>query len=227
MLIIHDLTINIFETNETVLDKINLSIKPGEIVLLTGPNGSGKSTLAKAILGHPTIKTTGKISIEKIDISKFPTAKRAQTGVFLAHQTPPEIPGVKYVQFLREAYNSQHEAKDRIDVWQTYELIEQNSKPSGLESNLLERDLNSGFSGGERKKSELLQLLTLKPKYAILDEIDSGMDIKSVKITYKLITEMAKTNKTGFLIISHNPNIEKLLKIDKKIEIKDKTVKFK
>jgi Fe-S cluster assembly ATP-binding protein len=191
---------------------INLTIKPGEIHLITGSNGAGKSTLVKGLFKYPGIEVSGKVELDGKDISNYKTEEIAKAGLFISHQTPVEIPGIKYLDFLRLSYNSTREEAERIDLWTFVDIFNDAVKRVGLPKEFIDRELNAGFSGGEKKKSEILQMLILEPKYAFLDEIDSGLDIKSTKNIYDIINETAKIKKTGFIIITHNPKISDYIK---------------
>jgi Fe-S cluster assembly ATP-binding protein len=209
MLKITNLTAEIIEVGKIkrLLNKISLQIQPGEIHVLMGPNGAGKSSLVKAIMGYPELKIGGKISLNDVDISAQTPDIRSKAGLFISHQHPVEIPGVRLLEFLKTAYNEQREPKDRVDVWSFLTIFQNALKETGLPEDFTDRELNAGFSGGEKKKSELLQLIVLKPKYAVLDEIDSGLDVDSLKQVYSAVTKLAKENQTGFLIITHNPEV--------------------
>jgi len=192
-----------------ILRGISLEVKTGKLNVLMGPNGSGKSTLAQAIMGNAKYQVQSKkMEIDGKDISKLAPYERAKLGLFLAFQNPVEVPGVSYFNFLRLAANS----KNGIDEFK--KSIIATAKNLGFGEDLLSRSLNEGFSGGEKRKSEILQALTLRPKIAILDEPDSGLDIDAVKIMAAKISELVKSG-TGVLLITHNPKILKLLKPDR------------
>ena len=193
-----------------ILKGVNLEVKSGQLYVLMGPNGSGKSTLAQAVMGNPKfVVDGGRIAVSGQDITKLAPDKRAKLGLFLAFQNPVEVPGVSYFNFLRLA------AKDgKNGIIEFKNNVVNIARSLGFEENLLSRSLNDGFSGGERRKSEILQALTLKPKYAILDELDSGLDVDAQKIVAAKISELVK-NGTGVLLITHNPRILKFLKPDK------------
>lgn len=210
--------------NKILLENVSFSIRAGEIVLLLGPNGAGKSSLANALMGYPEYKTSGEILIGKDHITNADMSKRAQTGLFLAHQNPPEIPGLKLIDFLSIAYQSTH-PDSMIDIWSLYDELAKWTLELGLSKNFVDRNLNEGFSGGEKRKSEIIQMFLLKPKFAILDEIDSGVDIDSVKQIYKTLNNFVTDYKVGILIISHNPNILKYIKPNKVLLLKDRTIK--
>ena len=178
-----------------LLKGVNLRIKEGEVQALLGPNGSGKTVLVQAIAGNPKYKITGgKIFLEGKDITKFPPEKKAKLGIALAWQTPPNIKGVKLSQLL--------------------ELIEKTKVEIDDGKNLLEREVNVGFSGGEKRISELVQLLALHPKLAIFDEIDSGLDMKKIEKVAKIIKEKFIDQKKSILLITHSGEILNYLKPD-------------
>jgi len=194
---------------DEILKGVSLEIKPGELCVLMGPNGSGKSTLAQTLMGSMKYEVRSmKIELDGRDISKLTPDKRAKLGLFLAFQNPVEVPGVSYFNFLRLAVKN---GESLIDF---KKKIVKTAQSLGFEENLLSRSLNDGFSGGEKRKSEILQALTLAPKYAILDEPDSGLDIDAQKIMAEKISELVKSG-TGILLITHNPRILKFLKPDK------------
>ncbi|MFA6588556.1 MAG: Fe-S cluster assembly ATPase SufC [Patescibacteria group bacterium] len=198
-----------------ILKAINLEIKPGEIHALMGPNGSGKSTLANSIMGHPKAnRIAGKIILDKKDISSLPTEKRAQAGVFMAFQQPVEISGVSIRNFLRLALLAQ-KTQFKLNVFQNE--LDKQAKALKFEPDFLKRSVNEGLSGGEKKRLEILQLLMLKPKYAILDEIDSGLDIDALKTVAQGMLR-AKRMGIGLLVITHYSRILKYL-LPKKIHI--------
>jgi Fe-S cluster assembly ATP-binding protein len=178
-----------------LLKGVNLRIREGEVQALLGPNGSGKTVLVQTIAGNPKYKITGgKIFFEGKDITKFPPEKKAKLGIALAWQTPPNIKGVKLSQLL--------------------ELIEKTKIEIDDGKNLLEREVNVGFSGGEKRISELVQLLALHPKLAIFDEIDSGLDMKKIEKVAKIIKEKFIDQKKSILLITHSGEILNYLKPD-------------
>ena len=215
-----------------ILKGINLAVKGGELQVLMGPNGSGKSTLALALMGSSKFTVhSSQLSIDGKNISKLSPDKRARLGLFLAFQNPVELPGVSYFNFLRlaAASNAAGAASNAVGaasnavgaktggnngILEFKNGVTKTAQSLGFEENMLSRSLNDGFSGGEKRKSEILQLLTLKPKYAILDEPDSGLDVDGQKIVAAKISELVKSG-TGILLITHNPRILKFLKPDK------------
>lgn len=194
-------------SGKAILDKVNISIKPKELHLILGPNGAGKSTLGKAIINWPEFKVSGFISINDEDISHLEMHERARKGIFYAHQSPVEIEGVNFIDFLRNIYNQTKPENSKLDPWSFKDLFDAIVDKLEFPSDFNERSLNAGLSGGEKRKSELLQMLILEPKYAILDEIDSGVDIDSTKLIFEILKEYQVETETGIIIISHNPKI--------------------
>ncbi len=195
-----------------ILKGLNLILESGKINALMGPNGSGKSTLANVLMGNKKYKITkGKIIFNGKDITDLPVDERARLGLFLSFQYPQEISGVSIPNFLRTAYNSTHE---KIKLKDFKKLISDKSKLLNVDETFLNRYLNEGFSGGEKKKSEILQLLTLDPKLAILDETDSGLDIDALRAVSKGVNKFMNKDKT-VLIITHYKRILEQIKPDK------------
>ena len=196
-----------------ILKGIDLEIKPGEIHVIMGPNGSGKSTTANAIFNNPEYtKTKGKIVFCGDDITEMKTDEIARKGIFMSFQLPEEIPGITVTNFLKSA-KSNIEGKP-IKYFEFKKQLEGYIDELKINSKILDRSLNVGFSGGEKKKNEILQMLVLNPKLAILDETDSGLDVDAIKIVSKGI-EMFKNETNGVLIITHNTKILHNLKVDK------------
>jgi len=213
MLEIKNLTCHI--DGKKILNEITLQINRGEIHLLMGPNGSGKSTLARVIMGFPEYKiASGNIRCDNKNILKYELDKRAKAGIFLAYQQPVEVPGVSFRSFLRAAVNSGLTQKNKISLKYFNKNLDKLAIKLDIPNKLLDRDLNNNLSGGEKKKMEILQMAMLKPKYAILDEIDSGLDIDAKKVIYKNIKTIAKQNNTGILLITHYEKILNLISPD-------------
>jgi len=184
-----------------ILKGINLEIKIGEVHALMGPNGSGKSTLANVLMGNPKYKIKkGKIILDGKNITNLAVNERAKLGMFMSFQYPKEVTGVTLTNFLRTAYNSVKEKK--LDVLSFYKLLKEKMIILNIDESFNKRNLNEGFSGGEKKKVEILQMSVLNPKYMILDECDSGLDINSIKIIGEGIDNM-KRKDNGILIITH------------------------
>jgi len=200
--------------DKIILDGINLEIQPGQIHALMGPNGSGKTTLAHTLMGNPKYKVTqGEMLFENKNLNELDVTARAKLGIFLAFQHPYEIEGVSIKELLRSAYNSM--ATKPLDLNSFRQLLEQKAKMLNISPALLERSINIGFSGGEKKLFEILQMAILQPKLAVLDEIDSGLDVDALKIVCSSINKIrAELPETSFLIITHYPRILNYLKPD-------------
>ena len=184
-----------------ILKGINLVIKEGETVALLGPNGHGKSTLLNVIMGHPKYKVTeGSIYLDDIDILSLSTDERAKAGLFLGMQLPSEVPGVINSDFLRASVNVRQEKP--VSTYQFYKLLDSAVKEVKMPFDLATRSLNEGFSGGEKKRNEILQMILLKPKIAMLDEIDSGLDVDAIQVVADVIKKQ-QSEGMGFLVISH------------------------
>ena len=222
---IKNLKTKVAETNDEIIKGLNLTIKPGEVHVIMGPNGSGKSTLAKTLMGHPKYDVTGgKVMYNEKDILKLAPHERAKEGFFLGFQYPEEVPGVTVENFLRISLNAIMEEK--IPLLMFKKLLKQKMKLLDMDPLLGQRYLNDGFSGGEKKRTEILQMAILQPKMCILDEIDSGTDIDALKVIADGINKLI-TKERSFLIITHYQRIlEHIEKIDKvHIMIKGKIVK--
>lgn len=211
---VKDLRVSI--DGKEILSGLNLSVDKGEVHAIMGPNGSGKSTLANAILGHPKYTVnSGDILVKGESILKLPTDQRAKKGLFLGFQYPTEISGVGYSHFLRNAYNLLgKEDKNRevfLTVREFHEYVKKNLDAVGLDQSFLSRYLNEGFSGGEKKRSEVMQMLVLKPNIAILDEPDSGLDIDAVKSVAESINKLIETG-AGVILITHYARILRYMK---------------
>jgi Fe-S cluster assembly ATP-binding protein len=195
-----------------ILKGINLKINKGEIHVIMGPNGSGKSTTANAIFNNPEYKkVSGKIEFEGEDISNLKTDEIARKGVFMSFQLPEEIPGVSVTNFLKYAKNKI--TGKPVKIFEFKDEVKKYMDELNMNSKNMERSLNVGFSGGEKKKNEILQMLVLNPKLAILDETDSGLDVDAIRTVSKGI-EMFKNDENGVLIITHNNKILSSLKVD-------------
>ena len=196
-----------------VLSNVNLQIQSGETHVLLGPNGAGKSTLGNAIMGNPVYTLTGgKIIFDGQDITEEKTDKRAKAGLFLSFQNPLEVPGISLETFISSAI--QQRTGERVKLFQFQKELKANMELLNMDASYAGRDLNVGFSGGERKKSEILQLLMLKPKLAILDETDSGLDVDAVRTVSKGIEEYQKRHGGALLIITHSTRILESLNVD-------------
>ncbi len=188
---------------EEILKGVNLTINGGEFHAVMGPNGTGKSTLASAIMGHPKYEITkGEVKLDGEDVLEMEVDERAQAGLFLAMQYPSEISGVTNSDFLRSSINARREEGDEIPLMKFIKEMDATMDDLEIDKNMAQRYLNEGFSGGEKKRNEILQLMMLKPAIAVLDEIDSGLDIDALKVVANGINKM-RSDEFGCLIITH------------------------
>ena len=197
--------LNVSIEGSKILDDFNLSINKGEVHAIMGPNGSGKSTLANVIAGNEDYEvTSGKIMFKDENLLDLNIEERAQKGVFLAFQYPVEIPGVNITPFLQAAINSKlkNDDKEELDNLSFAKLLRSKAKELGINSDMLKRSINTGFSGGEKKRYEILQMSMLNPEFTIFDETDSGLDVDALRIVTEGINKF-KNNKNSFLIITH------------------------
>ena len=200
-LVIKDLHVSI--EDKEIIKGLNLEIKPGEFHAVMGPNGAGKSTLASAIMGHPKYEVTkGSITLDGADVLEMEVDERAKAGLFMAMQYPSEISGVTNADFLRTAINARRGEGNEIPLMQFIKKLDKTMEFLEMDLNMAQRYLNEGFSGGEKKRNEILQLMMIEPAIAILDEIDSGLDIDALKVVSKGINSMRGENFSA-LIITH------------------------
>jgi Fe-S cluster assembly ATP-binding protein len=188
-----------------ILKNLNLTVKPGEVHAVMGPNGSGKSTLASILAGKPDYEViSGSVTYDGKDLLELAPEERAQQGIFLAFQYPVEIPGVNSTYFLKAALNECRKAKGQqeLDAVEFLQLVKQKMKLLDLDPTLLNRPVNEGFSGGEKKRNEIFQMAVLEPKLAILDETDSGLDIDALKIVAGGVTKLRTPNNSA-IVITH------------------------
>lgn len=212
VLSIQNLHVNV--NNKPILKGLDLEIPTGEVHILMGPNGSGKSTFAHTLLGAEQNEVqNGSIKIDGEEINNLSPEERAQKGFFLAFQYPVSIPGLKISEYLRNLYNLKH--KTPVSVSQFRKILREKLELLDIDRSSLQRYLNDGFSGGETKRFEMLQLLLLEPKIAVLDEIDSGVDIDAQKIVAKCIKYAAEKFNTSFLIVTHYQRLLQLLEPQK------------
>ncbi len=214
MLIIKNLKASI--NNKDILKGLNLNINPGEVHAIMGPNGSGKSTLANILSGKSGYEISGELKYKGENLNDIPVEQRAQKGIFLAFQYPIEIPGVNTNNFLRTSLNSIKKAngEKEIDTVAFLKLVKEKSKELGIEEKILSRQLNVGFSGGEKKKNEILQMKILDPNLIVLDETDSGLDIDALKIVANGVNS-SRNGKKSFLIITHYQRLLDYIKPDR------------
>ena len=213
MLEIKNLQVSI--NNKLILKGLNLSIKPGELHAMMGPNGSGKSTLANVLSGKSGYKISGKLNFEGKNLKEIPIEERAQKGIFLAFQYPLEIPGVNTNNFLKTSLNSIRKARGEkeIDTLSFLKMVKEKASELGIDENFLSRQLNVGFSGGEKKKNEILQMKILDPNFSILDETDSGLDIDALRIVANGVNS-SRNKKKSFLVITHYQRLLNYIKPD-------------
>jgi len=201
--------------NKLILNGLNLNIKSGEIHAIMGPNGSGKSTLANVLSGKKGYKTSGSVLYEDKDLFKLDIEERAQKGLFLAFQYPLEIPGVNTSNFLKTSLNAirKSNGKKQLDALEFLKVVKSKAAALKIDEKILNRQLNVGFSGGEKKKNEILQMSLHEPKMAILDETDSGLDIDALKIVADGVNTL-RDKKRSFLIITHYQRLLNYIKPD-------------
>ncbi len=213
MLVIKNLKASI--NNRDILNGLNLKINPGEVHAIMGPNGSGKSTLANVLSGKNGYKISGELKYQGENLNDIPVEKRAQKGIFLAFQYPLEIPGVNTNNFLKTSLNTIKKAKGEkeIDTIAFLKLVKEKAKELGIDEKILSRQLNVGFSGGEKKKNEILQMKILDPSLIILDETDSGLDIDALKIIADGVNSSRSKDKS-FLVITHYQRLLDYIKPD-------------
>ncbi|CAC8113952.1 TPA: Fe-S cluster assembly ATPase SufC [Staphylococcus aureus] len=210
---IKDLHVSI--EDKEILKGVNLRINTDEIHAIMGPNGTGKSTLSSAIMGHPSYEVTkGEVLLDGVNILELEVDERAKAGLFLAMQYPSEITGVTNADFMRSAINAKREEGQEINLMQFIKKLDKNMDFLDIDKDMAQRYLNEGFSGGEKKRNEILQLMMLEPKFAILDEIDSGLDIDALKVVSKGINQMRGEN-FGALMITHYQRLLNYITPDK------------
>ena len=216
-IIIRDLHVS--TEDREILKGLNLEINEGETIALLGPNGNGKSTLLQTIMGNPRYHVTqGSIFLDNIDLLKQEVDERNRLGIFLAMQNPSEVPGVNNADFLKASLNAHREKPIRLAEF--YRLLDEAYKEVNIPFEFSSRNLNEGFSGGEKKKNEILQMLLLSPKFSMLDEIDSGLDVDAINVVSKVIQKEQAKGK-GFLIVSHYARLYDLIKVDRTLILVD------
>ena len=210
---IKDLHVSI--EDKEILKGVNLTVNTGEIHAIMGPNGTGKSTLSSAIMGHPSYEVTqGEVLLDGVNILELEVDERAKAGLFLAMQYPSEITGVTNADFMRSAINAKREEGQEINLMQFIKKLDKEMDFLDIDQDMAQRYLNEGFSGGEKKRNEILQLMMLEPKFAILDEIDSGLDIDALKVVSKGINQM-RGEDFGALMITHYQRLLNYITPDK------------
>lgn len=204
--------------NKEILQGLSLEINAGEVVVLMGPNGSGKSSLANVVMGNPIYEmTSGEIELDGKSIKDLSVDERARAGLMMAFQYPVSISGVNVREMLLSVIRQRGE---KITALELKRKVEEEAKNLGIDSSLLSRGLNEDFSGGEKKRLEVLQIKILKPKYVILDETDSGLDIDALKMVATQVRRLVETEKLGVLVITHYQRLLKYLKPDRVIVMK-------
>ena len=214
MLSIKNLEVRLKNDDKKIIDGLSLEINDGEVHAIMGPNGTGKSTLSKAIMGHFLFKVAaGDIIFNDVRLNDLSVSRRAKAGIFLAMQDPASVDGVTNSEFLKTAYEEQ--TGNHIDYFKFISEVNKSLEDLKFSKEVIHRHVNKGFSGGEKKKNEILQIKMLKPKFIILDEIDSGLDVDSLKVVAENIILYKKENpNTSILIITHYPRILEMIKPD-------------
>ena len=215
---IKDLKVNI--EDKEILKGVNLVAEKGKVTVLMGRNGSGKSTLANAVMGHPSYNIiSGKLLFNNEEVQDMKPNERAKKGLFLSFQYPQEVAGVPIKNFLRTAYNIIKDNK--LNIIEFRKLLNEKLKLLDMKEDFINRSVNEGFSGGEKKRSEILQLAVLQPKFAILDETDSGLDVEALKIVAEGVNKIRETSNMGILLITHYNRILKYINADKVLIMTD------
>lgn len=209
---IQDLRVSI--SGKEIVKGLDLQIKPGEVHALMGPNGSGKSTLCYALAGDPNFKAKGHVMLDGRDILPLDIDERSRAGLFLAYQNPPTVPGVNVANYLRTIYNAARAPKPSIPISDFEKLVKAEMARLRMDESFLERYLNEGFSGGERKRFEVLQMALLQPKYVLLDELDSGLDVDALRTLAEGVGRLRAERRFGVLVITHYARILQYLKPD-------------
>ena len=211
LLEIQDLHVNAGE--KEILHGINLQVGAGETHVIMGPNGAGKSTLGHAMMGNPSYEITGgKVIFDGKDMTEESATDRAKAGMFLSFQNPIEVPGISLSNFIRNALDQR--TGKRVRLWDFRKSLEKKMQLLGMDKSYADRDLNVGFSGGEKKKAEILQMLMLNPSLAILDETDSGLDVDAVRIVSEGVKEFQAAGEGALIIITHSTRILEALHVD-------------
>lgn len=209
---LHIENLHVSVAGKEILKGVNLDVTEGKTVALLGPNGHGKSTLLFALMGHPNYTVTeGKVLLDDVDVLSLSVDERSKLGLFLAMQYPAEITGVNSADFLKAAMNSHREKP--MSLFQFYSKLQSAYKEMGIPFEMSTRNLNEGFSGGEKKRNEILQLKLLEPRVALLDEIDSGLDVDAIQVVSSAIREEQKKGR-GFLVVSHYARLYDLISPD-------------
>jgi Fe-S cluster assembly ATP-binding protein len=217
LLEVRDLHVEVEDEGTEILKGVDLVLDHGQIHALMGPNGSGKSTLAKIIAGHPGyVATEGEVVYRGENILEMEPDERGRAGVFLAFQYPSEIPGVTISNFLRTALNARREEGDEVDVFEFQADLQEKLELLGMDEDFADRYVNDGFSGGEKKRNEILQMAVLEPALALLDETDSGLDIDALKVVAEGVNTISEQNdELGILLITHYKRVLNYIEPDR------------
>lgn len=208
--------------DKEIIKGVDFSLRRGEILVILGPNGSGKTTIAKALTGFPNLDVSGEVLFKGSDLLSLSPSQRSKDGLFMSFQNPVEIPGVTISNFLRSAINSRRPKDDPIKLKEYIALLNKNMASLSIAKEFAHRELNHGFSGGEKKKAEMLQLLMLNPSLAILDETDSGLDIDALKNVCSGILDLKKTNEDlSLIVITHYKRLLEYLNPDRVLVLVD------
>ncbi len=210
-------------SGKEILENISVKFSENSISLVLGPNAAGKTTLAEVIAGTTDFKVKGDMFFKNKNIVKLESFERTKMGLLLLYQNPVEIPGIKIFDFLYASYKTIVEKN--ICVWDFDELLNKSLAKLNLSKEFVQKELNEGLSGGEKKKLEILQMILFKPKVAVLDEIDSGLDVDAVKKIFEIVKEYQKKEKATIILISHSTEILKLMKPDQVLLIQSKSIK--
>ena len=216
----------------TLLNDVCMDVGEGEAIVLNGKNGSGKSSLLSAIMGHPNYQISeGRLTVNNIKINLNNTLASAQAGIYITMQSVPEIEGVSLIQLLHKAinkqeYNNQNKSRTQMGILDLNKELNGYCEEFGIDKSFIQRDLNYKMSGGEKKQCELLHMLALRPKYVLLDEIDSGVDRESIDKIYNVVNYMITNFLTGFIIVSHHTDVSKYTTVSAVYDIEDQKVKI-
>lgn len=216
---ISNYSVKIEETGKQILSSANLDINPGEVIVLVGKNGVGKSSFAMSLLNIAGYEKSGSVNINGIELSEKEIEEVARSRLFISFQSPPELDGVSLFNFIQKSFRSIY-PQDEISSFKLKKAIHSALTEVGLDDSFVQRNMNQGFSGGEKRKAEFAQLMVLNPLYAVLDEVDSGLDIGSTIAITNLIRKLARENQIGFLLISHNLDFIKKINPDRIIELR-------
>jgi len=221
MLHIKDLTVSLKDNKQVILNNLSLKVEENETHIIMGKNGAGKSTLAHALLNSPYYIKTGKIFFQNEDISDLATYEIAKKRIFVSFQNPQEISGITIAKFLKTIYSIYNKTDNTVSF---VSILKGLLNKLNLDKSFINRHLNEGFSGGEKKKLELLQALIIKPKLMILDEIDSGVDVEAIILVSKIIKEIQQENNSSIVFITHQTKLLKYFQIDKVHVIQDRKI---